>query len=238
MRHDARVRSIRYVRRVLRSSAALVAAVAFVLCQAVPASAAATVGLWHMDETSGSTAVDSSGQNNNGSLINVTFVSPGFDGTGGAYSFNGTSSQVSVPSSASLNPGTQAIDVTLHVKFTRLPGSVGDYDLVRKTGSGTFYKVEIGPKGQAVCLFKGTSGKGKVVFGPALNDGNWHTITCTRTGPSGQEVVTAIVDGQSLAKSVIVGSISGKTPLIMSGQKTGTQDLYNGVMDEVSIAIG
>jgi hypothetical protein len=238
MRHDARVRSIRYVRRVLRSSAAFVAAVAFALCQAVPASAATTVGLWHMNETSGSTAVDSSGQNNNGNLVNVTFVSPGFDGTGGAYSFNGTSSQVRVPSSASLNPGTQAINVTLHVKFTHLPGSVGDYDLVRKTGSGTFYKVEIGPKGQAVCLFKGTSGKGKVVFGPALNDGSWHTITCTRTGSSGQEVVTAIVDGQSLAKSVVVGSISGTTPLILSGQKTGTQDLYNGVMDEVSIAIG
>jgi hypothetical protein len=51
-------------------------------------------------------------------------------------------------------------------------------------------------------------------------------------------VVRAIVDGQSLAKSLIVGSISGTTPLILSGQKTGTQDLYNGVMDEVSIAIG
>jgi len=238
MHRFARVQPTTYVRRALRSPAALVASVAFVLCQAVPASAATTVGLWHMDETSGTTAVDSSGQNNNGSLINVTFVSPGFNGTGGAYSFNGTSSQVRVPSSASLNPGTQAIDVTLHVKFTHLPGSVGDYDLVRKTGSGTFYKVEIGPKGQAVCLFKGTAGKGKVVFGPALNNGSWHTITCTRTGPSGQEVVTAIVDGQSLAKSVIVGSISGPNPLILSGQKTGTQDLYNGVMDEVSIAIG
>jgi hypothetical protein len=51
-------------------------------------------------------------------------------------------------------------------------------------------------------------------------------------------VVTAIVEGQSLAKSVVVGAISGTTPLILSGPKTGTQDLYNGVMDEVSIAIG
>lgn len=213
---------------------------AFVLCQAVPASGAATtVGLWHMDETSGTTAYDSSGHNNDGSLTHITFVSPGFDGTGGAYSFDGTSSQVRVPSSASLNPGTQAITVTVHVKFTLLPGSVGDYDLVRKTGSGTFYKIEIGPKGQAVCLFKGTTGKGRVVFGPALNDGSWHTITCTRTWPSTQgEVVTAIVDGQSSGKAASVGSISGPTPLVLSGKKTGTQDLYNGVMDEVSIAVG
>ena len=39
-----------------------------------PARAAATVGLWHMNETSGSTANDSSDENNDGGLSNITFV--------------------------------------------------------------------------------------------------------------------------------------------------------------------
>ena len=86
-----------------------------------PAGAATTAALWHMDETSGTTAIDSSGNSNNGSLTGITFTSPGFDGTGGAYSFNGTSSKVLVPDSASLNPGSADVSITVHVKFTVKP---------------------------------------------------------------------------------------------------------------------
>lgn len=217
------------------TSAALAVSFAFVLYQAPSASAASiTAGLWHMDETSGTTAHDSSGLQNNGTMTNVTFVTPGFDGTGGAYAFNGTSAKVTIPNSGSLNPGAQDITITVHVNFTALPGSVGDYDLVRKVGSGTFYKIEISGKGQAVCLFRGTTAKGKVAFGPALNDGSWHSITCAKTSGS----VTAIVDGQSSSRAFTVGSISNSIPLVLSGKKTGTDDLYHGLMDEVSIGVG
>ncbi len=224
----------RNVRRVGLYPPMLVASLVLVLCQALPATASTTVGLWHMDETSGTTASDSSGFQNDGSLTDVTFVSPGFDGTGGAYSFNGTSSKVKIPNSTSLNPGSQDVTVQVHVRFTALPGAVGDYDLVRKAGSGSFYKIEISGKGQAVCLFKGTIAKGKVAFGPALNDGLWHEIICTKTSGS----VTATVDGQSSSGAFTVGSISNSVPLVLSGKKTGTDDLYNGVMDEVTIGIG
>ena len=212
--------------------------VAIVLLTALfstPAGAATTAALWHMDETSGTTAIDSSGNSNNGSLTGITFTSPGFDGTGGAYSFNGTSSKVLVPNSASLNPGSANVSITVHVKFTvKPPISVGDYDLVRK-GKSIYYKIEITNLGKARCQFHGsTAGKG-LVFGPDLSDGAWHTITCTKTGTQ----IKGVIDGTIMgSKTVSIGSISNTTTLSLGGKSEGNEDLYKGIMDEVSIVIG
>ena len=78
------------------------------------AHAATTVGLWHMDETSGSTAHDSSGHNNDGKLQNIQFTS-------GAFGFNGHNSRVLIPDSSSLDPGSSDISISLKVKFSVKP---------------------------------------------------------------------------------------------------------------------
>ena len=202
----------------------------------LPARAATTVGLWHMDETSGGTANDSSDKDNDGRLSHITFVTPGFDGSGGAYSFNGTSSKVIVSSSSSLSPGSQTIIVTVHVNFTDNPSeSVGDYDLVRKgSSSAPYYKVEILQSGKAFCFFRGSSSRKGVTVGPALNDGHWHTITCKKTSGT----ISGTVDGTTSSKSITIGSISNSASLVFGGKASGNDDLYKGEMDEVVIAIG
>ena len=91
---------------VLRPVAA-VAVVTASLSLAAPSAhaAAATNGdgslraHWGLDETSGTTAFDSSGNDNDGTAFNVTQ-----DGSG--YVFNGVDSRVIVPSSGILNPGS------------------------------------------------------------------------------------------------------------------------------------
>jgi hypothetical protein len=209
----------------------MVAALMFLVMGAIPAKAATTVGLWHMDELSGQ-AIDSSGMGNNGTLENVTRVAPGFDGTGRAYSFNGTSSRVVIPNSSSLNPGALDVSMTAHVKFSVIPPqSVGDYDLIRK-GTG-IYKMEIVNTGQAFCRFVGSTTKLSVKKGPNLADGQWHTIVCRKT-TSG---VTLTVDGTSYSKSGSVGSISSSAPLYF-GAKPNGGDRYNGILDEVTIVFG
>src|SRR5262249_14955607 len=62
------------------------------------------VGNWRFDESAGTTAGDSSGHNNNGTLVNSpTWVTPGRIGTA-ALSFTDTNQQsVTVPNSATLN---------------------------------------------------------------------------------------------------------------------------------------
>ncbi len=193
-----------------------------------PVSAATTVGLWHMDETSGSTAVDSSGHHNDGKNSNIAYAA-------GAYGFNGRSSRVLVSDDASLDPGSTDITIALKVRFTVAPSrAVHDYDLVRKGDSSTFYKIEITLEGRARCQFHGSSRDGGLVFGPDLSDGQWHTITCTKTSSK----IAGSVDGRSASRSVQIGSISNGVSLSLGGKSSGTQDLYLGSMDEVKITIG
>jgi Ca2+-binding RTX toxin-like protein len=204
-----------------------------ILATFATAHAGTVVGLWHMDEDSGSTMQDSSGNNNDGNLTDVTLGLPGVSGT--AYGFNGSTSIATVPSSDSLNPGNADIVLTAHVKFTG-PFLDDSYDIIRKGKSATAggeYKMEIMDSGQLKCLFKGNAGTADKLGGsgqPALADGQWHTIQCLRSGTT----VTARVDGFSTSAHKSSGSITNTAPLRV-GAKIPGDDVYNGVMDEVSI---
>ncbi len=216
--------------RSTRTSMILVLTALLSVAGALPAFAA-TAGLWHMDESSGQ-MVDSSGSGNHGTLQNITRVSPGYNGSGRAYSFNGSSSRVIIPNASSLNPGSKTITISARVKFSSRPSaSVGDYDLVRK-GSG-IYKMEILGSGQGFCKFQGTSGSLSVKGGPDLSDGGWHTIVCKKTSSG----ITLTVDGSSTSRGGTVGSISSSASLILGGKPNASGDWYKGVMDEVSISI-
>ncbi len=191
------------------------------------------VARWHMDETSGNTMFDSAGQNN-GTLNSVTLGLPGFSGN--AYGFNGSSSYVSVPSAASLNPGSANFSFTILLQTTGTPPPPpGDWDLIRKgdyTTGGAEYKMEFQRSGQASCGFEGSNGYAEIQAGPVLNDGHWHSITCVKTSSD----IELIVDGQTFATSVTIGSISNTAPVLI-GTHPGT-DWYQGSLDEATIAIG
>jgi hypothetical protein len=193
-----------------------------------PVQAATTAGLWHMDESSGSTAHDSSGHHNDGHLQNIQFVS-------GAYGFNGHSSRVLVPDDPSLDPGGSNITISVKVKFTARPShAVHDYDIVRKGGNGAFYKIEITNTGRARCQFHGSSGDQGIVFGPDLSNGQWHTIECTKTSSR----IEGRVDGHTASHGAHIGSISNGTALSFGAKSSGTQDMYLGQLDEIRITIG
>jgi hypothetical protein len=191
------------------------------------------VALWHMDETTGTVMHDSVGSHN-GSLVSVGLGLPGF--TGSDYSFNGSSSYVSVPSAADLNPGTANITMTIHLKTTGTPPPPpADWDLFRKglyTTAGGEYKMEFQQSGQASCGFEGSAGYSELIAGPALNDGKWHTIQCVKTATA----IELIVDGQTFTQAANVGSISN-TAAVVIGARPGS-DWYGGELDEASIQIG
>ncbi len=199
------------------------------------AYAATLRALWSMEDPT--TLVDSSGNGNNGTTTDITSTD-GFAGNG--YHFNGSSSMATVPSSDSLNPGTSDIQMTVHVRFTKPPSAaVGDYDVIRKglsNSAGGDYKMEMlarnnRTKAKGFCLFKDSSGKvGKIINGPNLADGRWHTVSCTKSATS----VQLTVDGTTYTNQVAIGSISNTQPLSI-GAKSGGGDWYSGDMDEVSV---
>src|SRR4051794_11960125 len=172
----------RSLRRFL-PAAGLLAATAL----AAPASAAAgVVARWHMDEKSGTTMADSAG-GHTGTLHSVALGQPGAWFFGTAFGFNGSSSYADVPNASSLIPGTRNVTISLRMKTSvRPPSTVEDWDLFRKGlyESGSEFKMEYYPSGQAGCSFRGSSVyTGEKPAGPVLNDNRWHTIQCFKTAP-------------------------------------------------------
>ena len=199
------------------------------------------VSLWHMNETSGTTAADAVG-GHTGTLKNVTLGTPGVSGT--SFTFNGSSQQstMTVASVAALNPGTANLTASLSVKFTLLP-STGDYDILRKGAAtiggkpGTEYKLELLPSGKAYCELRGTTGHMSITGTKVLNDGAWHSITCSRTGISSMSLT---VDGvtQTASTAGSIGSISNSLAFYVGGSLNPVQDFYRGQIDEVSYSSG
>jgi hypothetical protein len=193
---------------------------------------ATVVARWSMDETTGSTMIDSVGTHD-GTLHSVGLGLPGFRAT--SYGFNGSSSYVDVASAAALNPGNADIIFTIHVKTTGAPPPPpGDWDLFRKGlhQDGGEYKMELQSTGQASCGFLGTGGYTELAAGPAINNGQWHTISCVKTATA----IEVVVDGQIFSKAATVGSISNTGDVII-GALPGL-DWYQGQLDEASIQIG
>lgn len=200
-----------------------------------PALAAGERAVWHFDETSGSTAFDSSGNGNNGTTENVVM-------TGSGYGFNGNNSRVVVPSSPSLNPGTAPFSFSVTFQSSVSPGPGLDYDLMRKgltTTSGGEYKVEIlnaNGKARALCVIKDSAKKALQIRGSTnLTDGQVHTITCSRTSIG----LTVVVDNLApKTKSGSTGSIANTAPLAIGAKFEGGPegDWTNGVLLEASIS--
>lgn len=98
-------------------------AVLFVITAITASSALAAsgpVGVWKLDEGSGTTVYDSSGNGNNGVLSGGVSWVPGVSGS--ALSFDGVSGQVKVADNNALEPGS-AVTVSAWLKHAGSPGA-------------------------------------------------------------------------------------------------------------------
>jgi hypothetical protein len=199
------------------------------------ASSSSVVGSWHLDETSGKTAFDSSGNGNNGAISGpVTLGVPGHLNT--AYSFV-PKSTVIVPNASDLVPGTATIAISYWLKTTTFPCcNAVDYDMFTKgdgSSKGGQIKIEVQGNGQASCMFRGALGKRQLKAGPNVVDGQWHQVTCVRNGTQ----IVETVDGASFSVTKATGAITVADPIRLGSHKGGG-DWYKGVLDEVTYSIG
>ena len=199
------------------------------------ASSSAVVGWWHLDETGGTTAFDSSGNGNNGAISGpVTLGAPGHLNT--AYSFV-PQSTVIVPNASDLVPGTATITVSYWLNTATLPCcNAVDYDMFTKgdhSSSGGQIKIEVQENGQASCMFRGSSGGKQLQAGPNVVDGRWHQVTCVRNGTQ----IVETVDGASFSLTKATGAITVTDPVRLGSHKNGG-DWYRGALDEVTYSIG
>lgn len=198
-----------------------------------PLSQSSVVGLWHLDESTGTTASDSSGHGHDGAISGpVTFGVPGESGT--AYSFV-PKSTVIVPNASDLVPGTGRITISYWLNATT-PPATGDYDMFTKgdaSSSGGQIKLEVQPNGQASCQFRGALGARQLQAGPNVIDGQWHKVICVRDGNQ----IVETVDGATFSVTKATGAITVTDPIRLGSHKNGG-DWYRGLLDEVSYSIG
>jgi hypothetical protein len=220
---------------VLRPVAAVAVVTASLFLAAPSAHAAAATNgdgslraHWGLDETSGTTAFDSSGNCNDGTAYNVTQ-----DGSG--YVFNGVDSRVIVPSSGILNPGSEDFSFGVTVSMDAPPTPVGEtYDVLRKglvTNKGGDYKFEVkNVKGKALarCVVKSVRSNGTKVLATiqgtkTLADGQRHDVTCTKTSDSISLAVDALpVRTKSFSGGL--GSMSNTADLALGAKAEDTAE--------------
>jgi hypothetical protein len=226
----------RALARTLLTLVAVVSPALLIHSTTVEAAAATVRGAWDFEESSGTTANDSSSFNNDGTILKQpTLRQAGH--TGAAFLFGTNSSWVKVPTSASLNPGASDFEVSAWIKGTVAPASGQTYDVVRKglsTTAGGEYKLEIVPGGKVRCSAKDAARvRGVVTSTTPVMNGAWHKLACRLTGSTWAVVVDGTVRG---SRSVPFGTIANSKDLAI-GSKYGQEDGFRGVIDEVRLTV-
>jgi hypothetical protein len=225
-----------FFRRLL---APAVLAAASLLASALPAAASTTV-LLYTGTASATTAIDTSGFGNNGTLHNVT-------ATGSLYSFGNNNGYISVPASASINPDTANYSYAVTMELPAGYKFTHDLSLVRRGAAklgGAFYKMELifnktSGGVSLVCAMRDQAGKtGYVAVGAStIGNGAWHTLMCTKTATS----ITLTKDGVAHTKAVTLGNLSSTQQLNFGAEQvtaTTFWEHFPGEMDNITITKG
>jgi hypothetical protein len=222
--------------RVAAAAGAAAALTALFLTPPATAATLTTLALWNMNESGGTTLVDSSGHGINGTIGSEVVKN------GAVHTFNFLQPNTPPPhpghldtvTNSQLNPGTRVYSITIRMKWTEPFGNI-----IQKGQSGTaggYFKWQA-PKGIVQCLFRGSAGNAGVGSKKALNDGLWHVVNCTRTSTQ----VTMTVDGVQVSTLVhATGNISNTKVLSIAGKSTCNQvsvscDYFVGQIDYVRI---
>lgn len=230
----------------MKTRTAAVLAVVVALLGAAPPAMAGSLSAWEMNESAGSSVmVDSGGSGINGTI--GSGVKTGVTGSGATfYRFpfvKGLSKAylperlVKVGDTASLDPQGSSYTVTFRMRTKQ--GWVNVIQKGQSGAAGGFWKFEL-DDGYMQCLFRGPNGSFSRYSKARVNDGAWHTISCSRTASG----VSMTVDGVATAtRSGWTGPIDNKAPVSIGGKSScnGTTtgcDYFSGDLDWVRISKG
>ncbi len=192
-------------------------------------TASALVGAYSFDAGSGSTLADSSGNNNSGITTSTSWSTSGR--YGGALSFNGSSSWVSIPDSASLDlTSTMTLEgwvkptggLASHwstVLFKESPGNL-TYGLL--ASSDTSVAAGISTIGGVQKTAKGSS---------TLPLNTWTFLAASYSG----SVVTLYVNGVAVSTAAATGSMPVSSGPLRIGGNSVWGEYFSGLIDNVRV---
>jgi prepilin-type N-terminal cleavage/methylation domain-containing protein len=201
------------------------------------------VGKWDFDEGSGSTATDTSGYGNHGTISGAAYSTStphSLVGSGtGKYSlsFDGVSNYVQVARDSTLEFGTGDFTLSQWIKVSGDSGS--PQTVLSKRGSGpNWYTIYI-QNGTGSSRLEIASGKNAYSTGVNLIDNVWHNVVWVRRAGSGACVVSVYVDGKKIDLSVcgdMTGTVTDTTANLVFGRyPLSAVEFFNGLIDDVRI---
>lgn len=198
------------------------------------------VGWWKLDEGTSTSAADSSGNANTGTLQGgASWVTPGKIGQAGVSLSSGSSQYVQVANSSSLNIGTGAVTMCAWVyQFTAIVGASYRSVMAKRDDSlGTAYAYGINygqpNPGNFQVYTSGTSGIAQFTYSPPVN--NWEHMCAIMSSSPTQLYINGILFATASGNS---GGIATNTASfhIGSSDPPGTAiEFFNGQEDDVRI---
>ncbi|MGA3192712.1 MAG: thermopsin family protease [Candidatus Bathyarchaeia archaeon] len=179
--------------------------------------ASGLVGYWKLDEGSGTTAYDSSGNNNNGIVIGASWTA---GKVGSALSFDGVVDYVSCGTGSSLMP-TAAI--TLEAWFNA--NDVSTYGTIASTYYSEGYFLRINPNA-------GIEFAPGICYSPPgiIQPGVWYHVVGTFDGATAKLYVNGRLVGSQQS-----GYLAYNGQSLSIGNNPGGTSWFNGIIDEVKI---
>lgn len=179
------------------------------------------VGWWKLDDSSGTTATDSSGNGNNGTLVNMDPPTDWISGqVGGALDFDGGNDYVNCGNGESLD-----ITGDITIAFWLYLDNFGsEPDIITKGNYTQSYSVWINSSGQ----IRFALNNDRLTSNSTLSTGTWYHVAVTREGSERK----IYIDGEE-DESDTYGSAIGTT----TGDMTLSSSSYslNGRLDDVRI---
>ena len=197
-----------------------------------PVSVTGLVGYWKLDEGTGSTIQDSSGNNNIGTLINGPFWVDGKFGK--ALSFEGTDDYVEVNNSQSLNMTGNQFSISAWINPRTQSYSSGDI-ITKRFGSLVQYNIAWSWNGSHVGFGTGLYNGNGVSFEPSRfhPQNNWYHVVSIYNGIR----LRLYVNSQLEIDRPVAGNLSPLAVPLHIGW-TGPADAgsyFNGTIDNVKI---
>lgn len=185
------------------------------------------VAAYSFDEGTGTTAGDSSGNGNTGTIANATWAAAGKYGK--ALSFNGTNARVSIPSSASLNLTT---GMTLEAWVNPSVSRASWGDIIWKADALYFLEGTSTNGGRPAGGAKNASGTWTDAYGPsALPVNTWTHLAATYDG----SFVRLYVNGIQVTATARTGNLLSSTQPLFIGGNTLYGYYFAGMIDDVRV---
>jgi hypothetical protein len=182
----------------------------------------------HFNEGSGTIAYDSSGNNNNGNLVNgPSWVDGKF---GKALSFNGVNQKVSIPETPSLRFGSGNFAITVWMKSNV---SQRQWMVSHYAGSNPGWGCGVADtSGKADFFTRSSAGTTEVISSRVVTDGQWHFVVCQRVGNEFRIYIDGVLDAsQTFAHT----SVDNTASLAIGEEANYNRQWFNGIIDEVRI---